>query len=215
MSNEIILMNNQILKTIEVNDCGEKLIDLTKKMKNVLISKYFTPPILLRESVVDKLIKARTMLPNGVDFLIGEGFRSTEAQQEYIFKRIKYLEPKYPNLNNSEIKEKVYETVAPIEIAPHLTGGAIDITLANLEGNELDLGTNFDLDDYFDQSCFTNYQNLTKLQKDNRSILVNALKAVGLVNYPAEWWHWSYGDRYWALMKKEKTAIFGPITSTF
>jgi D-alanyl-D-alanine dipeptidase len=20
------------------------------------------------------------------------------------------------------------------------------------------------------------------------------------VNYPTEWWHWSYGDRYWALM---------------
>ena len=25
------------------------------------------------------------------------------------------------------------------------------------------------------------------------------LSAAGLVNYPTEWWHWSYGDRYWAL----------------
>jgi D-alanyl-D-alanine dipeptidase len=22
----------------------------------------------------------------------------------------------------------------------------------------------------------------------------------GFVNYPPEWWHWSYGDKYWAFI---------------
>jgi len=28
--------------------------------------------------------------------------------------------------------------------------------------------------------------------------VVPVLSAAGLVNYPAEWWHWSYGDQYLA-----------------
>jgi hypothetical protein len=27
--------------------------------------------------------------------------------------------------------------------------------------------------------------------------LGGGLTAAGMVNYPTEWWHWSYGDRYW------------------
>jgi D-alanyl-D-alanine dipeptidase len=32
----------------------------------------------------------------------------------------------------------------------------------------------------------------------NRTILAAATRAADFVNYPLEWWHWSYGDRYWA-----------------
>lgn len=37
-----------------------------------------------------------------------------------------------------------------------------------------------------------------------------ALTAAGLVNYPTEWWHWSYGDRYWALATGADHALYGP-----
>jgi D-alanyl-D-alanine dipeptidase len=37
------------------------------------------------------------------------------------------------------------------------------------------------------------------------------LAAAGLVNYPGAWWHWSYGDRYWALLTGAGSAPFGPI----
>jgi len=26
-----------------------------------------------------------------------------------------------------------------------------------------------------------------------------------------EWWHWSYGDRYWALMTGATAAVYGPV----
>jgi D-alanyl-D-alanine dipeptidase len=32
------------------------------------------------------------------------------------------------------------------------------------------------------------------------------------VNYPMEWWHFSYGDRYWAYHKKALQAIYGPVS---
>jgi zinc D-Ala-D-Ala dipeptidase len=31
------------------------------------------------------------------------------------------------------------------------------------------------------------------------------------VNYPTEWWHWSYGDRYWAVMTDAPAALYGPV----
>jgi zinc D-Ala-D-Ala dipeptidase len=31
------------------------------------------------------------------------------------------------------------------------------------------------------------------------------------VNYPTEWWHWSYGDRYWAYQSGARAARFGPL----
>ena len=37
------------------------------------------------------------------------------------------------------------------------------------------------------------------------------LRGAGLVNYPTEWWHWSYGDRYWALMTGATAAVYGPV----
>ena len=37
------------------------------------------------------------------------------------------------------------------------------------------------------------------LQPSSQSVLAKALHTAGLVNYPTEWWHWSYGDRYWAM----------------
>ena len=37
------------------------------------------------------------------------------------------------------------------------------------------------------------------------------LGVVGLVNYPTEWWHWSYGDRYWALISGADAALYGPV----
>ena len=33
----------------------------------------------------------------------------------------------------------------------------------------------------------------------------------GFVNYPTEWWHWSYGDRYWALTTGAAAALYGPV----
>ena len=41
--------------------------------------------------------------------------------------------------------------------------------------------------------------------------IADVLGAQGLVNYPTEWWHWSFGDRYWALVTGAEHAIYGPL----
>lgn len=45
----------------------------------------------------------------------------------------------------------------------------------------------------------------------DRLVLGSALTRAGLVNYPPEWWHWSYGDRYWAVVTGAPVAIHAPV----
>ena len=38
-----------------------------------------------------------------------------------------------------------------------------------------------------------------------------AMHGAGFVNYPHEWWHWSYGDRFWGCMTG-RAAIYDSVT---
>ncbi|GAA0923575.1 hypothetical protein GCM10009558_035600 [Virgisporangium aurantiacum] len=45
-------------------------------------------------------------------------------------------------------------------------------------------------------------------------LMVTALTAAGLVNSPTRWWHWSYGDRFWAFASGAPHARYGPVPPT-
>jgi len=36
------------------------------------------------------------------------------------------------------------------------------------------------------------------------------MEGAGFVNYPTEWWHWSYGDRDWTFVVGAPQARYGP-----
>ncbi|MBQ7252055.1 MAG: hypothetical protein IJS32_05580 [Kiritimatiellae bacterium] len=36
-------------------------------------------------------------------------------------------------------------------------------------------------------------------------------RAAGFANYPAEWWHFAFGDRLWAACRGKRRAIYGPV----
>jgi D-alanyl-D-alanine dipeptidase len=42
-------------------------------------------------------------------------------------------------------------------------------------------------------------------------LMVTALTAAGLVNSPTRWWHWSYGDRFWAFASGAAQARYGVV----
>ncbi|MFE5096719.1 dipeptidase [Streptomyces sp. NPDC056638] len=47
--------------------------------------------------------------------------------------------------------------------------------------------------------------------RTNRATLGGALSTAGLINYGTDWWHWSFGDRYWALQTQQPAALYGPV----
>lgn len=100
----------------------------------------------------------------------------------------------------------------PTRPSPHNTGGAVDLTLAYEDGSQAPMGTEFD--DFSVRAAtayFENKSGLTGQEKefrDNRRILFYALTQVGFTNYREEWWHFDYGNQFWATQNKSH-AIYG------
>ena len=60
-------------------------------------------------------------------------------------------------------------------------------------------------------ACYLDSAAISSEARHNRSVLATVLSEAGLVNYPTEWWHWSFGDRYWAHVTGRPFAIHGPV----
>ena len=90
----------------------------------------------------------------------------------------------------------------------HQSGAAIDVSLIDDEGNEYDMGGKVR---GFENTAEFDCGDISAEAKKNRAILNNALSKVGFINYPSEWWHYSFGDRLWAKLTGSKIAIFGKL----
>ncbi len=70
----------------------------------------------------------------------------------------------------------------------HNRGGAVDITLVDVAGAALDMGTPFD---FFGIEASHNYQNLSQKIKDNRELLKKVMLEKGFNFIDSEWWHYN------------------------
>ncbi|MFD2442580.1 M15 family metallopeptidase [Bacillus sp. CGMCC 1.16607] len=173
-------------------------------------SRYFS---CVRLSIATKLSLAKKLLPEGLSFLLKEGYRPLHVQEMAIENSMNRIKETSNIQEINAIRAEASKYVAPPEVAPHPTGAAVDITLIDSYGRELDLGTPFDaIPHETDYATYFDAENISLEAKKNRKILAEALVAVGFVNYFTEWWHWSYGDKYWAVMTDAKNALYLPVS---
>jgi D-alanyl-D-alanine dipeptidase len=87
----------------------------------------------------------------------------------------------------------------PVRGSIHSYGMALDLTILDEQGRELDMGTGFD--DMTDLSHpaleegFVACGQLTEQQVANRRLLREAMFQAGFVGINTEWWHFDCGDR--------------------
>lgn len=81
----------------------------------------------------------------------------------------------------------------------HSYGMALDITLLDADGRELDMGTGFDdmtnLSHPALEEGFLQAGQLTEAQVANRRLLREAMLQAGFLGINTEWWHFDCGDR--------------------
>ena len=218
MQEEITLISDLKVLAIPIQDNKEPLVDLRSvqglfiDLSRENVQKKSAHISLVRKTIGEMLLKAQNILPSEYKLMIKEGHRDIETQRELFDEYIDFLKKEFPNLSEEELYKKASAYVAPPEIVPpHSTGGAIDLTLMTKDGKEIDMGTRFNADP--EDSDFSNYTNAVVPEdiREKRQMLKNAMENVGFVNYPTEWWHWSYGDRYWAFIKGKPFALYGSI----
>lgn len=97
----------------------------------------------------------------------------------------------------------MHEKIAVPEVACHPTGGAVDVTIYDIENQkELDFGSK--IHDFSSDICYTFYKNISDDEKENRMLLRRLMLNEGFAPYDGEWWHFSYGDREWAFYYKKR-----------
>ena len=99
-----------------------------------------------------------------------------------------------------------------INIPPHSTGGAVDLEVMNKDGDLVNFGMEIkDWNTVGPDICETFSQNISEEAKKNRETLLDIMYRHEFVNYPHEWWHFSYGDRLWACLMNKNEAFYGGI----
>jgi D-alanyl-D-alanine dipeptidase len=211
----MVLLSDPRIAAIALADVGEPLVDL-REVPELRVDRRQADPAgafaQLREGVAQRLLDAQATLPGGLRLLITEGYRPLDTQRSVFDGYRDELRRRYPDWSADRLYVETSKFASPVEVAPHSTGGAIDLTLCTEEGLEIDMGTCVDATpDDSDNACFTAAPNISGQARRNRRTLAQALTSTGLVNYPTEWWHWSFGDRYWAFVTGTGKSRYGPV----
>jgi D-alanyl-D-alanine dipeptidase len=211
----MILLSDPRVAAMTSRDDGDPLVDVRDIPELLLAGRAADPAgayARMRAELAGRLVEAREKLPDGIRLLVVEGYRPSTAQQRIVDGYRDELRRRHPTWSVERLLVETSKFVSPVEVAPHSTGGAVDLTLCTADGVQLDMGTELDATPLAsDNACFTAATTISAEATRHRRLLVDALTAVGLVNYPTEWWHWSYGDRYWALLTRAPHARYGPV----
>jgi D-alanyl-D-alanine dipeptidase len=208
-------MSDPVISAILVRDCAEPLVDvrddgrLLVDLRKQDLDGHFCH---VRSGVADRLLAAQDTLPDGLRILFIEGYRPLALQRAYFEEYLGELRSGHPGMSEGELFSAASRYVSPPDIAPHSAGAAVDLTLATSDGTEIDMGTRVNASpEESGGACFTGADLISAPARSHRELLGLALTSAGFVNYPTEWWHWSYGDRYWALGTGAAAACYGPI----
>lgn len=172
---------------------------------------YTDETILVRDSAARKLAAINEALQRkNLRLKIVYGYRHPEVQERYFYRQRSILQRDNAELDNDSLDRLTHNFVAVPDVAGHPTGGAVDLTMIDTEGRELDMGTAIaDFNEIEKIKTFTS--EISKEQANRRILLHDAMVAQGLAPFYGEWWHFSYGDREWASFYNKKEALFGPI----
>jgi zinc D-Ala-D-Ala dipeptidase len=99
-------------------------------------------------------------------------------------------------LDGTDLRQYVAD---PARGSIHSFGMALDATLIDAQGRELDMGTGFDVMTQLSHPKLEEQHlaagQLTPAQHRNRALLRHALRRAGFHGIDNEWWHFEMGDR--------------------
>lgn len=178
-----------------------------------ILKEYMRDEKRIRAYIYEMLKKARDLLPAPYHLCIYETYRTHQNQIKEWENLAIEMRKQHPHIDpdSEEFISLCEEFVAnPYRHGSgHQTGAAVDVTICTADGTEIDMGTPMN-------SCVplsrTQAEGLTAEQRQNRDLLLSVMHQAGFVNYPSEWWHFSFGDRLWAQITGSHIAIFAKLS---
>jgi zinc D-Ala-D-Ala dipeptidase len=218
-------------RDVPIQECGEDLVSLPPDEMNRIDPHPYaalgapyenTSPFMVRTGVLERLRQAQTNLQTHYPdyrLQIFDAYRPVAVQQfmvDWTFQQQLAIHQLKASELTPEQHQKILETVYqfwavpsnnPATPPPHSTGAAVDLTLVDLEGNPLNMGS--DIDEISERSYPDYFSSINNTFHHNRMILKTTMLSAGFNQHEREWWHFSYGDQLWAFDQKQPTAIYG------
>jgi D-alanyl-D-alanine dipeptidase len=173
------------------------------------------PRVYVRQRVYNMLLEAAKRLPAGYKLKIFDAWRPAVVQKSLFYEYYDQVkaDPRNANCSEEELLALTrcfvsFPSEDPQAPFVHATGGAVDLTIVDETGRELDMGTDFD--DFTDEAhtaYFEASDNITV--RNNRRLLYHTMRQVGFTNFFSEWWHYDYGDRFWAALNQTHSVYTG------
>jgi D-alanyl-D-alanine dipeptidase len=200
-----VLLADPEIAAVRLVESGEPLVPVPSGVATVLDRP------LVRAGLAARIATAQLLLPPGRRLQVVEGHRSPSDQRAIWNRYAREVAEQHPGVDELQRRRLTSRFVSPIDVAPHVAGAAIDVTLVDRAGRPIDMGTPIDATpEESDGRCWFDAR-VSDEARTERDLLAHALRGAGLVNYPTEWWHWSYGDRYWAWALHAPAALYGPV----
>ncbi|MBO0901463.1 dipeptidase [Cellulomonas sp. zg-ZUI222] len=207
---DVVLLHDPRVAAVPVLESGDPLVDARLPRLHATADPLGAR---VRAPVARRLVLARAALPPGLHLALAQGWRNPAEQAAIVAGYRARVRADHPAASDAEVDRLTSRYVAPVDVAPHVAGAAVDVTLVDDAGTELDLGCPLDATPEESAGrCFTDAP-VPPAARALRTALSDAMRAAGFVNYPTEWWHWSFGDRYWALLTGSPAALHGPVAA--
>lgn len=194
---------------VPVSECGEPLVTLPHDVARQIIYNDLPLPartdVLLRRGVVGRLRAARAALPPGFDLVVLDGWRSLAFQAA--------LREYYLSTQGEVGTDYVAAADDDHLRAGHTTGGAVDVTLS-WQGVPLAIGTDYDAFTPLAHPAAFERASADERVRDLRRLLVTVMTGAGFAPYPVEWWHWSWGEQWWAALTGSPQAVYDVVAPT-
>lgn len=221
---------------VRIEECGERLVELPRdKFRRFEPHPYQAAgasydgasPFAAREGVAVRLEAAQQLLRErkpGWSLRVFDAFRPNTVQN-YMVELSKQQVAKERGVDLEAASEEECASILsavhsvwavpsedPNLPTPHSTGAAIDLTLEDERGDLVPMGGEIDeissvsLPNYYIDSAAEN----AVLYHSNRCLLNSVMSEAGFCRLPHEWWHFSYGDQMWALIKSLEGSVDVP-----
>ena len=134
--------------------------------------------VYLRYGTVKKLAQVQQSLGEaGLRLKIWDGFRPVSAQYKLW----------------EACPDPTYVANPQTGYSNHSRGNAVDVTLVDMDGNEMEMPTGFD---DFSQLADRDYSDCTPEAAENAQLLQRIMEKYGFTGYFGEWWHFADSVTY-------------------
>ena len=147
--------------------------------------KYATPDNFLKQAVYDcgecylRKSTAEALVKANKDFI----------QLGYRIKLFDCYRPLSVQKKMWKILPGTHYVANPAKGSKHNRGAAVDLTLVDAQGKELNMGTPFD---FFGKEAHHTYTEHSKEVLENRKLLKETLDKFNFKSIYSEWWHYEY-----------------------